>query len=88
MSTIKGPLWWEGLPTHAVQTWKVLAEAPGRLDHWQVTDAGPEEGEAGFTDHDWFESFNEKGGRWQGLVSSQDVDGMWAMLEDCLVKCH
>ena len=81
-------LWSEGLPTHAVQTWSVLAEAPGRLDHWQVTDAGPEEGEAGFTDQEWFESFDEKGDRWPDLVSSQDLDGMWAMLEESLVKCH
>ena len=81
-------LWSEGLPTHAVQTWSVLAEAPGRLDHWQVTDAGPEEREAGFTDQEWFESFDEKGDRWQDLVSSQDLDGMWAMLEEGLVRCH
>ena len=81
-------LWSEGLPTHAVQTWSVLAEAPERLDHWQVADAGPEEGEAGFTDQEWSESFNEKGDRWQDLVSSQDLDGMWAMLEESLVRCH
>ena len=31
----------EGLPTHAVQSWSVLADGSEMLDHWQVADPGP-----------------------------------------------
>ena len=81
-------LWSEGLPTHAVQSWTVLAEAAGRLDHWQVTDAGPEENEVAFTDREWAAHFDERAEDWQDLVVSRDVDGMWAMIEEKLVECH
>ena len=81
-------LWSEGLPTHAVQSWTVLAEAAGRLDHWQLADAGPEEDEGAFTDQEWAAHFDERAASWQDLVVSQDVDGMWAMIEDPLMECH
>ena len=80
--------WAEGLPTHAVQSWKVLAEVPGRLDHWQVADPGPEEGEGSFTDQEWKDRFEEDGDKWQEMCRSQDVDGMWNMLEESLISCH
>ena len=63
-------LWSEGLPTHAVQTWSVLAEAAGRIDHWQVVDAGPEEDEGAFTDQEWAAHFDERAEGWQDLVVS------------------
>ena len=81
-------LWSEGLPTHAVQSWTVLAEEAGRLDHWQVADAGPEEDEGAFTDQEWAAHFDERATSWQDLVVSQDVDGMWATIEEKLVECH
>jgi hypothetical protein len=80
--------WAEGLPTHAVQSWRVLAEVPGRLDHWQVADPGPEEGEGSFTDQEWKERFEEDGDKWQEMCRNQDVDGMWNMLEESLISCH
>ena len=79
--------WAEGLPTHAVHSWKVLAEVPGRLDHWQVADPGPEEGEGSFTDQEWRDRFNIHGDQWMELSRNQDVDGMWNMLEESLVSC-
>ena len=81
-------LWSEGLPTHTVQSWTVLAEAAGRLDHWQVANAGPEEDEGAFTDQEWAARFDERAASWQDLVVSQDVDGMWATIEEKLVECH
>ena len=81
-------LWSEGLPTHAVQTWSVLAQAAGRIDHWQVVDAGPEEDEGAFTDQEWAARFDDRAEGWQDLVVNQDVDGMWAMIEETLVECH
>ena len=53
--------WAEGLPTHAVQSWKVLMDEAGTLDHWQVTDPGPEEGEGSFTDQEWRDRFDMRG---------------------------
>ena len=81
-------LWSEGLPTHAVQTWSVLAQAADRIDHWQVVDAGPEEDEGAFTDQEWAARFDDRAEGWQDLVVNQDVDGMWAMIEKTLVECH
>ena len=81
-------LWSEGIPTHAVQTWSVLAEAADRIDHWQLGDAGPEEGEEPFTDREWEAQFDDQSENWLSLVAQHDVDGMWALIEEKLVSGH
>ena len=53
-----------------------------------MADPGPEEGEGSFTDQEWRERFDEDGVKWQELCRSQNVDGMWSMLEESLISCH
>ena len=38
----------------------MLAEAAGRIDHWHVVDAGPEEDEGTFTDREWAAHFDDR----------------------------
>ena len=54
---------------------------------WPKCQAGSTTGKW-FTDQEWKERFEEDGDRWQEMCRSQDVDGMWNMLEESLISCH
>jgi hypothetical protein len=80
--------WVSGLCTHALQEGVFEEGQPGSFDSWQLGDSGPEEGEPGFSDGDFWEDFAGSWDAWSAASASNDVDAMWSHLEASLCRCH
>jgi hypothetical protein len=80
--------WVDGLKTHALQRGTFREGPADQYQQWVLGDAGPEEGEEGFTDIDFMAAFVGKAGEWNEARRNLDVTGMWAALEKTIVQCH
>jgi hypothetical protein len=80
--------WAMGLKTHAWQQGSFRSGPADTFPQWVPGDAGPEEGEAGFSDAEFWALFASKAAAWEHCRQQGDVDGLWQLLEATLVQCH
>ena len=80
--------WAMGLKTHAWQQGSFRSGPADTFPQWVPGDAGPEEGEAGFSDAEFWALFAGRAAAWEQCRQQRDVDGLWQLLEATLVECH
>ncbi len=66
--------WAEGLKTHAWKQGLFRAGPAGRFQQWLQGDSGPEEGEPGFMDLEFWALFSGVGEVWEAARLRGDVD--------------
>ena len=80
--------WATGLKTHAWQQGSFRSGPADTFPQWVPGDAGPEGGETGFLDAEFWALFAGSAEAWEQCRQQGDVDGMWQLLEATLVQCH